>query len=302
MKIALGILAGILAFNVFVVLAFFAYAIPKRRAVERRRMRLVVPLAPRKPHRRRAIAAAAVAAVLVTGTALANPAARDAVTAMVDTVARGLQIAPAEEVQDAQAGQRIRRQRPSAAVSPSDAPSAKSSQSAAILPSPAGPDGGASSPSGMGADVAPAGPATVTATTTSSSSIVIRWIDVVGETGFRVERSADGVVGWVQISSTDRDTTVSEDTGLAPDTTYYYRVYSTNAGVDSAASAVASATTGVDPASPTTVIATSTSSNSITLDWSDVVRRGRLSRGELGRRRDGVDHHHHDRPGRDEVR
>jgi titin len=96
----------------------------------------------------------------------------------------------------------------------------------------------------------------VTAVASSPTQIDLEWTDVANETGYRVERS-DGFGGWTTVATTGQDVTASSDTGLAPGTTYSYRVFATNAAGDSAPSDVVSATTPdapgtgeEDPASP----------------------------------------------------
>jgi titin len=60
---------------------------------------------------------------------------------------------------------------------------------------------------------------------TPYQSITIAWDDnSTTETGFRIERSLDGTTNWTQIGTTGGSVTVYRDTGLAPSTTYYYRV------------------------------------------------------------------------------
>lgn len=83
---------------------------------------------------------------------------------------------------------------------------------------------------------------TVTATASSSSEILLSWSDVGDETGYRVERSTDGTT-WTAIGTTGADITTYTDGGLAPGTTFSYRVFATNSGGDSPASEVVSATT-----------------------------------------------------------
>jgi hypothetical protein len=86
-------------------------------------------------------------------------------------------------------------------------------------------------------------PATVvTATPSSSSEIALSWTDVDGETGYRIERSTDGVT-WNEIGTAGADVTTYTDGGLTPATTYFYRVFATNLSGDSPASEVAPATT-----------------------------------------------------------
>jgi fibronectin type 3 domain-containing protein len=116
----------------------------------------------------------------------------------------------------------------------------------------------------------PPNPPTVTAVPASSTEIQLDWTDVSGETGYRVERSPDGSTGWITIATTGQDVTTYLDGGLYSGTTYYYRVFATNAGGDSSASGTASATTNVDPPSATAVWAVPASSTEIQLEWTDV--------------------------------
>jgi lysophospholipase L1-like esterase len=94
---------------------------------------------------------------------------------------------------------------------------------------------------------APAAPAGLTAVAVSSSQIDVSWQDVAAESGYTVQRSPDGVSGWVQVGTTGQDVVAFSDTGLAASTTYFYRVYATNAGGDSPPSNVVSATTPAPP-------------------------------------------------------
>jgi titin len=64
-----------------------------------------------------------------------------------------------------------------------------------------------------------------------------------GETGFRIERSPNGSTSWIQIGTTPANVTTYQDAGLAPFTTYYYRVRAFNAAGASTYSRVVSATT-----------------------------------------------------------
>jgi titin len=87
------------------------------------------------------------------------------------------------------------------------------------------------------------GPTVVSLTSRSRSTIELGWADVAGETGYRIERSADGETGWVTIGTTGQDITEYTDTGLDPSTTYFYRVIAINDGGASAPSNVVSDTT-----------------------------------------------------------
>jgi hypothetical protein len=86
--------------------------------------------------------------------------------------------------------------------------------------------------------------------TGSAASITLEWSDVDGELGYRIERSPDGTSGWTGIGTTGQDLTSFTDTGLAPATTYHYRVVAVTSGGESPPSTVLSATT--DPNGPLT--------------------------------------------------
>jgi serine protease AprX len=89
----------------------------------------------------------------------------------------------------------------------------------------------------------PAAPSGLSATATSSSAISLAWTDNSGdETGFEIERSADGV-NFLPRATVGANVTSFEDSGLAASTIYFYRVNATNGGGDSGYSNVASATT-----------------------------------------------------------
>ena len=92
----------------------------------------------------------------------------------------------------------------------------------------------------------PASPGALTAVAASSSEIDLAWADVADETGFRIERSSDGATGWVEIATTGQGVTSYSDAGLSTGTAYYYRVFATDAGGDSPASDVVSASTQSD--------------------------------------------------------
>lgn len=97
--------------------------------------------------------------------------------------------------------------------------------------------------------LAPASPANLVARAGSNAGeITLTWDAVVGATGYRIERSLDGI-NWSTIATTtDRSRT---DGNLAAETTYFYRVFATNAGGTSLASNPASATTIPAPVTPT---------------------------------------------------
>src|SRR4029453_18707415 len=111
----------------------------------------------------------------------------------------------------------------------------------------------------------------LSATAVSSSRVDLSWQDVAGESGYRVQRSADGVAGWTEVGSTGAGVVSFSDTGLAPSTAYWYRVVATSGNGDSGPSNVATATTfGTPPAAPSGLSATAVSSSRVDLSWQDV--------------------------------
>jgi hypothetical protein len=88
-----------------------------------------------------------------------------------------------------------------------------------------------------------AAPASLSALATGPNQIHLNWSDVSGETGFVVQRSADGTSGWTGIATIAAGQTQFDDKGLAPSTIYFYRVVATNALTSSGTSNVATATT-----------------------------------------------------------
>jgi hypothetical protein len=93
-------------------------------------------------------------------------------------------------------------------------------------------------------------PGDLVAEATSSSQIILSWDDnSLDEDSFSVERSADGSTGWAEIDSVESDTEAYVDSGLDPQTPYYYRVRAYRESDDSYSSYsnVASATTDAVP-------------------------------------------------------
>jgi hypothetical protein len=79
------------------------------------------------------------------------------------------------------------------------------------------------------------------------------WTDIDGELGYRIERSADGLTGWVGIGTTGQDVTAFTDSGLTAATTYSYRVIAVGADGESPPSAVYTvATDAADSSQATT--------------------------------------------------
>ena len=90
-------------------------------------------------------------------------------------------------------------------------------------------------------------PATEVTAVATLDTIALSWTDVTDETGYRVERSLDGVSGWDEIATTGQGVTTYVNGTLSPGTTYYYRIVATNAGGDSTPSNVTFATTETPP-------------------------------------------------------
>ncbi|MGB2781925.1 MAG: fibronectin type III domain-containing protein, partial [Phycisphaerae bacterium] len=99
---------------------------------------------------------------------------------------------------------------------------------------------------------APTAPSNLTATTVSYDKIDLAWTDNSdNEDGFKIERKTTGA--WAQIDTVGEGVTTYNDTGLDPETTYYYRVRAYNAAGDSVYTNKASATTDAVPTIPITI-------------------------------------------------
>ncbi len=93
----------------------------------------------------------------------------------------------------------------------------------------------------------PLPPSGLAATAMSNSQIDLTWTDNSDdEYGFEVERWSDGSP-WEWVDTVGADVTTYPDTGLTPDTTYYYRVRAFNGSGASSYSDEASATTLESP-------------------------------------------------------
>jgi titin len=116
----------------------------------------------------------------------------------------------------------------------------------------------------------PAAPSGLGATANSQTQITLNWSDnSANETGFRIERSLDGV-NFSLLTNTAANVTSYADTGLNPVTTYYYRVFAFNTGGSSLATFIVSATTpDFIPAAPSALSATAISATQINLAWTD---------------------------------
>ncbi|MDM7988103.1 MAG: fibronectin type III domain-containing protein [Smithella sp.] len=121
-------------------------------------------------------------------------------------------------------------------------------------------------------DIIPFAPSGLVATKASSSQINLTWTDNSdNENGYKIERRADGETEFTEIESgLPAGSTSYNNTGLTPDTAYYYQVRAFNGVGDSGYSNISSATTDdVAPSSPTGLMATAVSNSRINLSWSD---------------------------------
>lgn len=92
----------------------------------------------------------------------------------------------------------------------------------------------------------PTAPSNLTAASTSASSIMLTWTrNSSNETGFQVERSDGGTSPFHLVGATGPGATSFNDTGLAPSTTYDYRVRAVGSDGSSAYSNIASLTTPI---------------------------------------------------------
>jgi titin len=89
--------------------------------------------------------------------------------------------------------------------------------------------------------VLPTPPTSLTATAVSASQINLAWTDTSNnETGFKIERSTDGVT-FTQIGTAGTNAASYSSTGLSSGMRYYYRVRAYNAAGNSSYSNAASA-------------------------------------------------------------
>jgi subtilisin family serine protease len=115
----------------------------------------------------------------------------------------------------------------------------------------------------------PAAPSNLVATALSVSTIQLTWTDnSATESGFKVERSADGV-SFSQIATVGAGVTTYSNLYLSAGTTYFYRVRAYEGSANSGYSNVASTTTLPPPAAPSGLAATALNASSIQLTWTD---------------------------------
>lgn len=117
----------------------------------------------------------------------------------------------------------------------------------------------------------PAIPSPLIAVPNSSSAITLTWPNVDFESGYKIERGTSATGPWTQINAPTADVVTFQSTGLTQNTTYFFRIRSTNAIGDSDYSEVVSATTLLaPPASPSLFYVTSNTYSQVGLAWTDV--------------------------------
>ena len=132
--------------------------------------------------------------------------------------------------------------------------------------------GGDSDPSGTSNATtwpnAPTAPSDLQATPASETEITLTWSDNSNnETGFILERSPNGVDGFEQIAVLGANDTDYDDSGLSPNTRYYYQIKATNTGGDSGYDKADAFTL---PTAPDALDATAITNSGFTANWTAV--------------------------------
>ncbi len=109
----------------------------------------------------------------------------------------------------------------------------------------------------------PSAPSNLTAAAISTTGIDLAWTDTSSnESGFAIERASSASGPWSQIASAAANATSYSNSGLSPNTKFYYRVAATNSAGLSAYTSVASATTFAN----TNTVAAKKTASAITVD------------------------------------
>ncbi|MBN1670386.1 MAG: fibronectin type III domain-containing protein [Kiritimatiellae bacterium] len=135
----------------------------------------------------------------------------------------------------------------------------------------------------------PAAPSALTAQARAGGEVRLAWRDnSADEAGFKIDRRQSGTDAWVRIATPGADATTHTDTGLAPETRFYYKVKAYNAAGNSPYSEVADVTTTpLPPAAPANLAARAAGSTRIELSWAD--RSSNETGFKIDRRQSGTD-------------
>lgn len=117
----------------------------------------------------------------------------------------------------------------------------------------------------------PQAPTSLTAIASGSDVVNLAWVDVaVNETGYKIERKTGSAGTYSEIAVVTAGTTTYQNTGLTPNTQYYFRVraYNTagNSGFSNESNAV---TSDVAPTAPSGLTLSVASATQINLSWAD---------------------------------
>ena len=82
-----------------------------------------------------------------------------------------------------------------------------------------------------------AGVTTITAPVRIAGNTIVNWVDIAGETGYRIERSTDRTT-WGAVGTVGANATTITDTTTAPLTRYYYRIIPTTGTGDGLVGAI----------------------------------------------------------------
>ena len=121
-----------------------------------------------------------------------------------------------------------------------------------------------------GCAVALPAPSGLGANATSTSNIALSWSDnSTTEDGFNIQRSSNGST-WSALANVGSNVSSYNNSGLSPDSTWYYRVRAYQGVETSSWSNTASATTDdIPPATPTGLNTAAVSASQINLNWVD---------------------------------
>jgi titin len=125
----------------------------------------------------------------------------------------------------------------------------------------------------------PAAPTNVVATPNSAAKITVTWSETVPPNGLPITTLGTaytiyrGPTSTSMTKLTSRAASPFVDTGVSPNTTYFYAITATDTGGDTSpqSTPAAQATTYAMPAAPTNVRATANSSTQITVTWSETI-------------------------------